>query len=218
MTHRGRLAAPRHYPVSRKETSYVHDMEGSRSPERAIPVSIVLRDMLEYADTESEAKEIVQNNGVLRNGQPLSSIKQGVAVLDVITLSGEDTGFRALRRGDRFELAETEDTRRVAKITGKRDTGEGYSYALHTGENHFSKDDFETDTTLVFSQESLDQSVELKEGTEVVAVDGGHAGKTGELQEIHSNGRTPNEAEVSTEDEDFTTHLENLVATGGVDL
>nr|EGQ40647.1 MAG: hypothetical protein J07AB56_13770 [Candidatus Nanosalinarum sp. J07AB56] len=115
MTHRGRLAAPRHYPISRKETSYVHNMEGSRSPEQAVPVSIVLRDMLGYADSESEAKEIVQNNGVLRNGQPLSSIKQGVAVLDVVTLSEGDTGFRALRRSDRFELVETEDTRRLRR-------------------------------------------------------------------------------------------------------
>nr|EGQ40648.1 MAG: hypothetical protein J07AB56_13780 [Candidatus Nanosalinarum sp. J07AB56] len=58
----------------------------------------------------------------------------------------------------------------------------------------------------------------MRQNERVVAIDGGHAGKVGELQDVQFNGRRPDEARFSAGDKEFTTRLENLVATGGVDL
>jgi len=218
VTHRNRLAAPRHYPVSRKDTSYVHDMKGSRSPENAVPVSVVLRDMLEYVDTESEAKKAVKHDRVLRNGEPLSHIKQGVGVLDVVSFPGAERSFRMLRKENRLELTEVEDNRQLAKIVSKKDAGDRYVYGLHTGENHSSGDSFETGTTLVFENGKLDDTHDLDSGAHVVAIDGGHAGRTGEVESVEENGRQPDEISVSGMNGDFKTQTDNIVALGGVDL
>lgn len=216
MTHQKRLPAPKHYPVARKETKYVSTIEGSRSRENALPAVVVLRDVLGYAENESDAKQIVQDRAVLRNGEPITDIRQGIGVFDVVELPGAEEAYRVLRSGrDLSFVPVTDGDKVVAKIVGKDADGDEYVYRLHNGENYRSGEEYGTGSTLVFN--SSVKQIELEEGVQVVVVRGQHAGEVAELKEIHNRGRNPDTGLVES-DEEFETQLENLVAVENVQL
>lgn len=214
MTHDKRLPAPRHYPIDRKQVKYVTTIKGSRSREDAVPVSVLLRDVLGYAENEKEAKKIVQEGKVLRNGEQVGDIQQGVGILDAVEIEEVEEDFRVFREGNRLELAPVNDVEPLGKITGKSSRGDKFVYRLHNGENHLSGKEFETGNTLMRDK---DQEIELAEGAKVLAIKGRHAGEVGELVEVEERGLDHDSATVEAEDE-FETRLENLVAVEGIDL
>ena len=209
MTHQKRLSAPKHYPIKRKQNTYVSTIKGSRSSENAIPVVLFLRDVLEYADTEKEAKEIVRKGQILRNGEPVRDIKEGVGILDIIEIKETEEIYRGIRKGKYIEFIPVEDKRAFTKIVGKTVQDEDYVYRLHNGENYRTGDEYSTGNTLMFKDETV-KELELEEGSEVLVIKGKHAGKTGELEEIERRGNE--KSGKVTNGETFETNIENLVA------
>lgn len=217
MTHKKRLPAPKHYPISRKQGKYVSTIKGSRSPENAIPAVLFLRDVMEYAETEKEAKQIIRQGDLLRNGERVRDIKEGIGILDVVEIEETDETFRAVRKGKYLTFIPVEDGEKVAaKVTGKDTEGDEYIYRLHSGENYRTKDEFSTGSTLVFN--SGVEEVPLEEGAEVLVIEGQHAGETAELKEIHDGGMNSDTGIIEEEDEEFETQLENLVAIKDIEV
>ncbi|MFB6147819.1 MAG: hypothetical protein ABEJ66_02950 [Candidatus Nanohaloarchaea archaeon] len=210
MTHQKRLPAPKHYPVSRKGTKYVSTIEGARNSDNAIPAVVMLRDVFEYAENEKDAKEIIKDRAVLRNGEPLTGIRDGVGVLDVIEIPEADEAFRVLRDGrDLKFVAVTDEEKVAAKIVDKEMDGDQYVYRLHNGENYRSENEYSTGNTLVFA--SSTKEVEMEEGAKVLVMRGKHAGLVAELEEIHRRGMNRDTGVIVNGDE-IETQLENLVA------
>lgn len=217
MTHQKRLPAPKHYPIQRKQNTYVSTIKGSRSSENAVPAVLVLRDILEYAETEKEAKEIVRNGDLLRNGEPVRDIKEGIGVLDVIEIPETEEVYRVIRKGKYLEFVDVEDSEKSAgKVVGKSVEGEEYVYRLHNGENYRTGDEFSTESTLVFNGGV--KEFKLEEGAEVLVIAGKHAGETAELVEINERGMNSNVGTVKENGNEFETQLENLVATGDLEV
>ncbi|MFB6292407.1 MAG: hypothetical protein ABEI58_03365 [Candidatus Nanohaloarchaea archaeon] len=216
MTHRKRLPAPKHYPISRKGLTYVSSIEGSRSPENAIPAVVLLREVLDYADSKKEAKKIVQDRNLYRNGEPVTDIRQGIGVLDVVEIPETEESYRVIRKGRNLSFVPVKDADKVAaKIVGKRVEDEEYVYRLHNGENYRTEDEYETGNTLVFNDSV--KEVALEEGADVIVISGQHAGETAELKEIHERGMDDDTGVVEAEEE-FETQLQNLVAVKGIEL
>jgi len=215
--HQKRLSAPKHYPISRKENTYVSTIKGSRNSENAVPTVLLLRDVLEYADNEKEAKKIIRNGDILRNGDKIRDVKEGVGLLDVIELPKTEEAFRAVRKGDRIEFVPVEDKEKVAaKVVGKDQKGDDLVYRLHNGENYNTGDEFETGSTLVFNGGV--NELKLEEGAKVLVVDGQHAGETATLEEIQERGMNEDTGTISHEENEFETQLENLVAIGDIEV
>ncbi len=215
MTHQKRLSAPKHYPIQRKQNTYVSNIKGSRSSENAIPTVLFLRDVLEYADTEKEAKRIVNQGDILRNGEPIRDIQEGVGILDIIELPKTEETYRGVRKGKYIEFIPVNDTKTVTKIVDKSVEQDDYIYRLHNGENYRTKDEYSTGNTLVFDNDTVEE-VELEEGSEVLVIKGKHSGKTGELTEIKQRGHKKS-GEVEN-GETFETQLENLVAIKDIEV
>lgn len=217
MTHQKRLPSPKHYPIQRKQNTYVSTIKGSRSSENAVPTVLVLRDILEYAETEKEAKEIVRNGDLLRNGEAVRDIKEGIGVLDVIEIPETEEVYRVIRKGKYLEFIAVEDSEKSAgKVVGKSVEGDDYVYRLHNGENYRTKDEFSTGSTLVFNGGV--EEFELEEGAQVLVIDGKHAGETAELTEINERGMNSNVGTVKENGDEFETQLENLVAIGDLEV
>lgn len=211
MTHQKRLPAPKHYPIKRKQNTYVSTIKGSRSSENAVPAVLVLRDILEYADTEKEAKEIVRNGDLIRNGEPVRDIKEGIGILDVVEIPKTEETYRVIRKGKYLEFIAVDDSEKtVGKIVDKSVEGDEYVYRLHNGENYRTKDEFNTGSTLVFNGGV--KEIKLEEGAEVLVIDGQHAGETAELSGINKRGMNSDTGTVEEKGEEFETQLENLVA------
>ena len=216
MTHQKRLSAPKHYPISRKENTYISTVKGSRSREDAIPANVFLRDVTGYAETDKEAKKIVKNGDILRNGEKLRDVKQGIGVLDVVELPKAEETFRVLRDGKDLEFMPTEDQRAAAKIVGKKVEGDEFVYRLHNGENFRSTTEYDTGSTLLLKEG--EEEVKLEEGAEVLVLSGQHAGETAELEEIHERGMNSDTGRISENGTELETELENLVAVGDLEV
>lgn len=216
MTHQKRLSAPKHYPISRKNNTYVSTVKGSRSRENAIPANVFLRDVTEYAETDKEAKQIVENGDILRNGERLRDVKQGIGVLDLVQLPKAEENFRVLRDGKDLKFVPTEDERTAAKIVDKKVEDDEFVYHLHNGENFRSTTEYQTGNTLLLKEG--EQEIELEEGENVLVMSGKHAGETAELEEINERGMNPDTGTVSENGTEFETKLENLVAIGDLEV
>ena len=216
MTHQKRLPAPKHYPIQRKQNTYVSTIKGSRSSEDAVPAVLVLRDVLEYAETEKEAKEIVRNGDLLRNSETIRDIKEGIGVLDVIEIPKTEEAYRVIRKGKYLSFVDVDDSDKVAgKVVGKDIEGEEFVYRLHNGENYRTKDEFSTGSTLVFNGGV--EELPLENGAQVLVIGGKHAGEKAEIKEIHERGMNSDTGLVENEEE-FETQLENLVAIGDLEV
>lgn len=215
MSHQKRIPAPKHYPIKRKENTYISTIKGSRSKDNAIPVVVFLRDVLEYAETEKEAKQIVENGDVKRNGDTVKDIKEGVGILDVVEIPETEETFRAVRRGKYLEFIPVEDSKVAAKIEDKDVKGDRFIYRLHSGENYSTKDEYSTGNTLVFDDGSVTEVV-LEEGADALVIKGKHAGDVAEVKEIKDEG-TQNTAIIEN-DREFETELENLVAVEDLEV
>jgi small subunit ribosomal protein S4e len=212
MTHMKRLPAPKHYPIARKEGQYTTTIKGSRSPEKAIPAVLFLREVTEYAETKKEAKQIIRDGNLLRNGEPVRDIQDGIGVLDVVELPPAEETYRVIMDGRKLSFVPVTDGDRVAaRIQGKQQEGNSFVYRLHNGENYESETEYSTGNTLIFSDGSV-KEVELEEGAQVLVIEGAHAGDVAEVNEIRERGMNPNTALVEPEDQEFETRLENLVA------
>ncbi|MFP4038632.1 MAG: KOW motif-containing protein [Candidatus Nanohaloarchaea archaeon] len=215
MTHQKRLSAPKHYPVDRKGLTYTTTAEGSRSPENGITAVVFLREVTGYADTKKEAKKILRKGKLLRNGDEVRSVRDTLGVMDVVELPDADETFRVLPRPESMEFMETEDDRTAAKITGKRVEGDEFVYSFHSGENYRTEEEYSTGTTLIFNDEV--EAAELEKGKEAVILDGKHAGKIAEIEEIHGRGMRPDTATVKT-DEEFEIRQDKLFSIGGLEV
>ncbi|MFB6191027.1 MAG: hypothetical protein ABEJ64_01215 [Candidatus Nanohaloarchaea archaeon] len=210
MTHQKRLPAPKHYPIERKGRKYVSTIEGSRSSEDAIPAVVLLREVFGYADNEKDAKEIIKNRAVLRNGEALTDIRQGVGVLDVVEIPETEEAYRVLRDERDLKFVSVTDGDRVAaKIVDKSIEDDEYVYRLHNGENYRSEEEYSTGNTLVFN--SSTREVELEEGADVLVIRGKHAGEVAELKQVNRRGMNNDTGIIETGHE-IETQLENLVA------
>lgn len=214
MSHQKRIPAPKHYPIKRKDNTYISTIKGSRSRDNAIPVVVFLRDVLEYAETEKEAKKIVKNGDIKRNGDTIKDIKEGVGILDVVEIPETEEVYRGVRKGKYLEFIPVDDTKVAAKITGKDVKGDRFIYRLHSGENYSTKDEYSTGNTLVF--DSGVEEVALEEGAEALVIKGKHAGEVVEVKEIHDEG-IQNTAIIEN-DREFETDLENLVAIEDIEV
>jgi len=218
MTHQKRLSAPKHYPISKKENTYISTVKGSRSKNQAIPANVFLRDVTGYAETDKEAKKIVKQGDIQRNGEKLRDVKQGLGTLDIVQLPKAEENFRVLRDGKDLNFLPTEDTRTAAKITGKKVKGSDKIYHLHNGENHRSTENFQTGSTLIFNEDDTVEEAALEEGAEVLVMSGQHAGETAELEQINQRGMNTDTGTISNNEKEFETKLENLVATADLEV
>ncbi len=213
--HQKRLSAPKHYPVERKETTYVSTIKGSRNADTAVPAVLFLRDVVGYADSSKEATEIVTNGDLLRNGDRIGDIQEGLGILDLIELPETGEAFRVLKNRDNLDFVRVENDTVFAKVVDKSVEGDEFVYRLHNGENYRTGDSFSTGNTLVFGDGV--EEVEFEEGAEALVVKGSHAGETAEVKELNDRGMNPNTALIENEEGvEYETQQENLVAVTGV--
>ena len=67
--HLKRLAAPANWQLPRKERTFtVRPSPGPHSMDKSLPLLLVVRDTLKYADNAREAKKIIQMGKILIDG------------------------------------------------------------------------------------------------------------------------------------------------------
>lgn len=213
MTHQKRLSAPKHYPIDKKDQTYITTSNDSRSPKISIPTVLFLREVTNYADTKKEARKIVKNGQIERNNQTIRSVEAGLATLDKVHIEENEETYRVINQKDNIKFQPVQgDAQVIAKITDKAPQQDEYIYRLHNGENIQTSEEFDTESTAIIEDGEIKEEIPLEEDQEALVIKGKHAGKTATINKIRRQGRNPDAAELENNEEEFQTRLENLVA------
>lgn len=141
MGHLKRHAAPEHFDISVKAATFtVKPSPGPHPIERCIPLLILIRDHLKYAETAAEAKKIIKERKVLVDWRVVTDHKFPIGLMDVVSLPETGEHFRILpvyRRGlTAIKINEDDARLKVCRIIRKLHVNEGHlQITLHDGRN-----------------------------------------------------------------------------------
>jgi small subunit ribosomal protein S4e len=182
-----RLTAPRSWPVKRKTSQWItKPSPGAHGVEDSIPANVVLRDMLRVCDTASEARSIIFEKGLLVDGKVVTSLKQGIGLMDVVALPKAKAYYRmVLDRRGKFQLVKVPEAKaswKLCRIENKVIVAGGKTQLnMHDGRNLLvEQDSYKTGDVLkleVPSQKILDH-YRLGKGNVALITSGSHVGGT----------------------------------------
>jgi len=230
-----RKPAPRFWPVHRKEAVWiVRPSSGPHSLEKCLPLSLILRDILEVAETRKEAKKIISQGKVYVDGKVRRKDDFPVGLMDVISMLDVNKFYRILPSHKGLFLnpiSKEEASYKLFRVEGKTIIRNGTSQvALHDGSNLFIKlEDPENPTKVVYEtfdtlkvglpeKQVLDQ-LKTKKGNIAIITGGKNIGKQGKIVEIEkTEAKKRRNALVVIEDETgnrYQTILDFVFSIGG---
>ena len=221
--HQKRLAVPKSWPVERKEETYTTKAAAGPHGGAGVPLLIVLRDVLGYADSKKEARYALGQDSVLVNGTAISDERQPIGMFDILAFREREEYYRVFPdEGGRLSLtpidAESAGSK-LGKIAGKAQVpGGDTQLTLHDGQTLLVEDatTYDGNDSIVVSNDGNEIVAHFtyEEGALVTAVSGAHAGRIGTIDEIQvTPGSSPNNVLIETEsgEERFETIEEYVV-------
>jgi small subunit ribosomal protein S4e len=191
--HQKRLSAPNSWPVSRKTETFTIKADAGPHGDDGVPLTIVLRDVLGYADSRKEVKYAIEREAVLINGQPARDEARPVGMFDILAFPERGEFYRVFPdEGGRLALTPVDEDSagsKLGKIEGKRQVDGGHTQLnLHDGMNLVVEDasDYSVGDSLVVDNDdgSVVAHFPYEEGALVTAVRGSHAGEIGVVETI----------------------------------
>lgn len=200
--HLKRIAMPRSWPLPRKTTVWVtRPRAGGHSLERCMALGVVMRDVIGVAHTVREARVILHNGDVKVDGKIVRDVRQGVGLMDVLSLGEQNYRCVLDDRGKlRYRPISKKDAAwKPCRIENKTTIKGGQTQLnLHDGRNIIVKDGskYATRDTLRISvpeQKILDH-VAFADGAAVFLIGGSHVGGTASIKEsLTKRSSMPNE-------------------------
>jgi small subunit ribosomal protein S4e len=191
--HQKRLSVPNSWPVERKTATFTVKAGAGPHGESGVPLLIVLRDVLGYADNRKEARYALNEDNVLINGKAVSDEERPVGMFDILAFTQREEYYRVFPgEGGRLALTAIEPDAaesKLGKIVNKTNVAGGdVQLGLHDGETLIVEDgdDYSGGDSIVVDNEESDviAHFEYEEGALVTAVEGAHAGEIGTVDEI----------------------------------
>lgn len=122
--HLKRQQAPTFWTIKRKEAIWsINTSPGPHNFGSSIPVTVLLRDMLNYATTRKEASHISNQGKIKIDGKPRLDDKFPVGLMDVVSLPDASESYRVLpAKGGRLKLHQIKGDEigfKLCRIIGK---------------------------------------------------------------------------------------------------
>ena len=190
--HQKRLSVPNSWPVERKTETFTVKAGAGPHGEAGVPLLIVLRDVLGYADTRKEARYALDQDSVLINGTPVSDEERPVGMFDILAFAEREEYYRVFPgEGGRLSLTAIDADAagsKLGKVVEKRHVpGGDVQLTLHDGRTLVvDGTDYDGGDSVVVSNDDSEvvAHFEYEEGALVTAVDGEHAGEVGTVDAI----------------------------------
>ncbi len=221
--HQKRISAPKSWPIAKKTSKWVVAPSAGAHSKEAVPLMVVIRDMLSITDNAKETKRVLHEGAVKVNGQVVKDYKARVGLFDVLSVAGVNYRMLPNPRG-KYELTEISDDDARNKLSRIDDItvvkGGKYQYNLHDGTNLLLDDKYNTRDSLVVSlpDKKVLMRYEYKVGSRAMIVGGKHSGETGTIIEIKKvESSRPNIVKIERDDRQFET-IENYVFTLGGEM
>ncbi|MEM1936742.1 MAG: S4 domain-containing protein [Candidatus Caldarchaeum sp.] len=229
MTHLKSLAAPTHYP-KRPAVFAASPRPGGHPRQHSIPLIVVVRDMLGYAEDGRTARKLIKQGKFQVDGRVVRDPRFPLGLMDLLQIPDLGENYRVLVRPLKglgvFKVGSDEAGVKVCQIIRKNHVrGGGLSIGLHDGRTIlFKGEDVEKGRSLatldglkisVPSQEILDKS-SLESGAYGLIVRGSRAGLHGVVSKVRKEVVYPDKptATVETSQGTVTTLLKNIMPVG----
>ncbi len=181
------------WPVPRTGTKYVAVSTHHQST--AIPLIVVMRDILKLIKTKKELKKVLSEKQVLINHKEIRETNYPVLLFDVISLPLLRKYYRAVlsehKKMSFEEISEKDAEKKVLKIIGKQILkGEKVQVNLLDGRNILLKEDVSVDDSLVYNlkQKKVEKVIRMEKGNTAYVIKGKHIGKQGTIESIIERG------------------------------
>lgn len=195
------LNAPINWPIKRKEHKWVvRPNPGPHPLKKCLPISLLLRGILNYAKTSREVKKILMNKEILVNKKIVKDPKFPVGVMDNIEIVSKNEYFRLfINKNNKYELEKInkEEARlKLCKIINKKTLKKGITQLnLYDGRNLLiDKDSYKTGDTVAIDLENnkIVSHLKLEKGAFVYLIGGKYIGTIGNIESItERNGLQP---------------------------
>lgn len=191
--HLKRMAMPRSWPFPRKGTKYVTKSLPGRKIEYALPICMILRDLLKIASTKKEVKKILLAKEVLVDNKIAKDILLPVGLFDILALPKINKYYRVefSKKGKlgMTEISENEAYTKLCKIIGKKVLKKGrVQINLYDGKNFLYDEGKVNDSVIVDLKENkIVKHLPLKEGALVYVMGGKYKSIKGEVIKREGN-------------------------------
>jgi len=198
--HLKREASPPFWPIHRKKFVWtVKPRPGPHPISRCIPLLLIIRDMLGFAETRKEAKKIISQGKILVDGRVRRDDRYPVGLMDVVSIPELKMNYRILpfEKGLTLHpIDEKEASFKLCRIENKTTVKGGHiQLNLHDGRNILIRvedpenpveDKYQTLDTLMISipDQEIIEHLPLKEGVSAIITDGKNIGKHGLISSI----------------------------------
>ena len=195
--HLKRKPAPKFWPIHRKEAVWtVKPKPGPHPISRCIPLTLIVRDVLEFAKTRKEAKTIISQEKIKVNGKVQREELFPIGLMDVLSIPETEKAYRVLpsKKGlflhsievdeAEFKLCRIEDKTVVRGGHVQLNLHDGTSMLIRVGDPKKPEEDvYQTSDTLKLSvagQEVLGH-MKLTVGAPAIIIGGKNIGKYGKI-------------------------------------
>ncbi|MCK4928917.1 MAG: 30S ribosomal protein S4e [Methanosarcinales archaeon] len=223
--HLKRIASPKSWPISKKTNIWITKSNpGPHSGKQAMPLGVLIRDILKLVDNMREAKRVLNEGNVLVDGIVRRDHKFPVGVFDVVQFPKLSTSYRLLLdpKG-RLVVNEldVENPKKPCKILNKTTVKGGkVQLNLHDGTNIIASNDYNSNDTVILTlpDKSIDTHIKYVPGNRVVITGGTHSGEQASITEIKKVRSSRHNMVILTRDDgtDFET-IEDYVFMVGTD-
>ncbi len=193
MAHLKRYGIPKFWPLSKKEKVWaVKPRPGPHPKDFCIPLQIIVRDILELAETSKEAKKIIKAKNILVDKKSRTDPNFPCGLMDVIEIPELKKYYRinVNKKGLYLEEIKKEDSdKKLCRIQNKTIVKRGLCQLnLHDGRNILVKDSkkYKTSDSLLIQlpDQKILKHVPFKEGSNAIVFSGKNIGFTGKIKKI----------------------------------
>ncbi len=187
------LNAPSNWPIERKKYTWVsRPNPGTHRLVKCLPLNILLKNLLKYAKTAREVRNILNSGEVLIDNKLRKDYKFPVGVLDSISVKKTNENFRLIiNENNKYSLkkiSNEESKIKPCKIINKTIIKKGkIQLNLYDGRNIIvDKNDYKVGDTILLDldKNKIVDHLKLAKGSTIYILDGKYIGYIGKLQDV----------------------------------
>jgi small subunit ribosomal protein S4e len=217
-----RQMSPNFWAIRRKQSQFVIRVNpGPHAKQRAYPLGMVLRDVLNVASTGDEADRILKADKVKVDGIVRRDPNFAVGLMDVVELA-MGQAYRMVPKNSALlapiAIEDGEKGIKLIKITSKTTISENkIQYGFHDSKTLISDQKLKVGDTCIIDlpKVKINNKIAFEKGSTVLIITGENAGRIGRIEEIKDGiFSLPKRALVSFDDKSVELPVEMVMVVG----
>ena len=183
------MASPKWWPIERKTKKFTVPPRGPHKKSLSLPLQVLLRDMLNVAETGKEAKTVIKKGEILIDGRKIKDPKFGVGIFDLIEIPLLKKSWRVIPKNglSLVEIPENEKKLKICKIIDKKTLkGKKNQLNLNDGRNILTNEKYSTQDSLLIElpDQKIVDHIKFEKGSIAMVLEGKNAGKISKIKDI----------------------------------